>query len=204
MPTAHDEVNQLLLAWGNGDHQAQEKLLPLIYNELRRLAHNFLHRERPGHTLQTTALVHEAYLKLIDQKDARWQNRAHFFAISAQAMRRILIDSARRHTADKRGGKAEKISLEEVALVSNDPDDNLLALDKALDGLAQIDAQQSRIVELRYFGGLTIEETGHVMNLSPATIKREWAMARAWLYEVITTGRAPDVAPTNDHDEQSP
>ncbi len=191
MTTASDEVNQLLLEWGNGDQQAQEKLLPLIYNELRRLAHNFLHHERPGHTLQTTALVHEAYLKLIDQKHVRWQNRAHFFAISAQAMRRILIDSARRHTADKRGGKGEKISLEEVALVCSNPDSNLLALDEALNKLAQIDEQQSRIVELRYFGGLTIEETATVMNLSPATIKREWAMARAWLYEAIAGGSEP-------------
>ncbi len=197
MPSAIDDVNQLLLEWGNGDQQAQEKLLPLIYNELRRLAHNFLYHERPGHTLQTTALVHEAYLKLIDQKDVRWQNRAHFFAISAQAMRRILIDSARRHTADKRGGKAEKVSLEEVALVCVNPDSNLLALDEALNKLAQIDSQQSRIVELRYFGGLTIEETGQVMNLSPATVKREWAMARAWLYEAIAGG-APEARPQSD------
>lgn len=195
MASAPDEVNQLLREWGDGDHQAQEKLLPLIYNELRRLAHNFLYRERSGHTLQTTALVHEAYLKLIDQKDARWQNRAHFFAISAQAMRRILIDSARRHTADKRGGKAEKISLEEVAIVGGGPDSNLLALDEALDRLARVDAQQSRIIELRYFGGLTIEETGHVMNLSPATVKREWAMARAWLYEAIAAGGGGGDAP---------
>ncbi len=190
MGSVSDEVNQLLLEWGNGDQQAQEKLLPLIYDELRRLAHNFLYHEHPGHTLQTTALVHEAYLKLIDQKDVRWQNRAHFFAISAQAMRRILIDSARRHTALKRGGAGEKLSLEEVALISVEPNSNLLALDEALDALAQIDMQQSRIVELRYFGGLTIEETSKVMKLSPATIKREWAMARAWLYDALA-GDAP-------------
>lgn len=187
MPAASDEINQLLVEWGNGNQQAQEKLLPLIYNELRHLAHYFLHHERTGHTLQTTALVHEAYLKLIDQKDARWQNRAQFFAISAQAMRRILIDSARKHTADKRGGKGQKVSLEEVAVISPNPDSSLLALDEALNSLALIDPQQSRIVELRYFGGLTIEETAKVMNLSAATIKREWAMARAWLYEAITS-----------------
>jgi len=165
-------------------------MLPLIYDELRHLAHNFLYGERPGHTLQTTALVHEAYLKLIDQRDARWQNRAHFFAIAAQAMRRILIDSARRHVAEKRGSGAEKLSLSEVANISPEPDTNLLALDQALTALAEIDPQQSRIIELRYFGGLTIEETAEVMKLSPATIKREWAMARAWLHQSLT-GETP-------------
>jgi len=169
MSSDSDKVNQLLVEWSAGDQQALEKLLPLIYNELRHLAHNFLYRERPGHTLQTTALVHEAYLKLIDQRDARWQNRAHFFAIAAQAMRRILIDSARKHAAQKRGGAQEKLSL-----------------DEALNALAEIDPQQSRIVELRYFGGLTIEETAEVMTSSPATVKREWAMARAWLHQKLT------------------
>ena len=185
MASESDSVTELLVDWGNGNQQALEELLPLIYNELRHLAHNFLYRERPGHTLQTTALVHEAYLKLIDQRDARWQNRAHFFAIAAQAMRRILIDSARKHAAAKRGGPQEKLSLEEAANVSLEPDSNLLALDEALKSLAVIDPQQERLVELRYFGGLTIEETAEVMDLSPATIKREWAMARAWLYQSL-------------------
>src|SRR5688572_30155447 len=186
MSADSENVTRLLQDWGKGDQQALEELLPLIYNELRRLAHNFLYRERPEHTLQTTALVHEAYLKLIDQRDARWQNRAHFFAIAAQAMRRILIDSARRHAAMKRGGPAEKLSLDEAVSVSVEPDANLLALDEALNALAEIDPQQSRIVELRYFGGLTIEETAEVMKTSPATIKREWAMARAWLHQALT------------------
>ena len=188
MSADSENVTRLLQDCGAGDQQALEQLLPLIYNELRRLAHNFLYRERPGHTLQTTALVHEAYLKLIDQRDARWQNRAHFFALAAQAMRRILIDSARRHAAHKRGGPGEKLSLDEAAGVSSEPDNNLLALDEALDALAVLDRQQSRVVELRYFGGLTIEETAEVMSLSPATVKREWAMARAWLYEAMSGG----------------
>lgn len=185
MPSDQDNVTQLLLEWSAGNEQVLEEMLPLIYDELRRLAHHFLYRERPGHTLQTTALVHEAYLKLIDQKDARWQNRAHFFAIAAQAMRRILMDSARRHVAEKRGGGGEKLSLAEVASISPEPNTNLLALDEALHALAEIDPQQSHIIELRYFGGLTIEETAEVMKLSPATIKREWAMARAWLHQAL-------------------
>ena len=190
MSSDSDNVSRLLRDWGDGNQQALEQLLPLIYNELRHLAHNFLHRERRGHTLQTTALVHEAYLKLIDQRDARWQNRAHFFAIAAQAMRRILIDSARKHAATKRGGGAEKVSLDQAAEISLEPDSSLLALDEALNALADIYPVQSRIVELRYFGGLTIEETAEVLKSSPATVKREWTMARAWLYKAIAT--SPD------------
>jgi len=190
MSSDSDNVSRLLRDWGDGNQQALEQLLPLIYNELRHLAHNFLYRERPGHTLQTTALVHEAYLKLIDQRDARWQNRAHFFAIAAQAMRRILIDNARKHAAAKRGGGAEKVSLEEAAEISLESDSNLLALDEALNALADIYPVQSRIVELRYFGGLTIEETAEVLKSSPAMVKREWTMARAWLYKAIAA--SPD------------
>lgn len=186
MPSDAENVNRLLVDWSDGNQEALEELLPLIYKELRRLAHNFLYREREGHTLQTTALVHEAYLKLIDQKDARWQNRAHFFAIAAQAMRRILIDSARRHTAEKRGGAQEKLSLDEAPDLSREPDANLLALDEALTRLQEIDPQQSRIVELRYFGGLTIEETAEVTKVSIATVKREWTMARAWLHQELS------------------
>jgi RNA polymerase sigma factor (TIGR02999 family) len=186
MASDSDKVTQLLVDWGAGDQNALEELLPLIYNELRHLAHNFLYRERTGHTLQTTALVHEAYLKLIDQRDARWQNRAHFFAIAAQAMRRILIDSARKHAAAKRGGPLENLALDKAANISLEPDTNLLALDEALKSLSAIDPQQERLVELRYFGGLTIDETAEVMKLSPATVKREWAMARAWLYQSLT------------------
>lgn len=196
MSADSENVTQLLQDWSKGNQQALEELLPLIYNELRQLAHNFLYRERPGHTLQTTALVHEAYLKLIDQRDARWQNRSHFFAIAAQAMRRILIDSARRHAAMKRGGPQENLSLDEVPDVSLEPNTKLLALDEALTALAEIDPEQSRIVELRYFGGLTIEETAEVIKASPATVKREWAMARAWLHQALTE-QTPDETTLN-------
>lgn len=182
--SAEHDVTELLREWSDGNRQALSELLPIIYNELRHVAHQYLHRERAAHTLETTALVHEAYLKLIDQRSVNWQNRAHFFAIAAQAMRRILIDNARRRTAGKRG-KGEKISLEDVAIVSNEREEGLLALDEALRALEQIDPQQSKIIELRYFGGLTIEETSEAMSLSPATVKREWAMARAWLYKAL-------------------
>jgi RNA polymerase sigma factor (TIGR02999 family) len=190
---AQSEITQLLLDWGDGNTQAFEKLLPLVYDELRYLASAYLNRERRDHTLQATALVHEAYLKLVDQHSVRWQNRAHFFAIAAQAMRRILLDSARRHTADKRGNAGQRLSLTDAAGLSIETaDENLIALDEALNELATFDAQQSRIIELRYFGGMTIEETAEVLDLSPATIKREWALARAWLYKTITGTAAPD------------
>jgi len=188
MSDSDHDVTVLLREWGGGNQQALTDLLPIIYDELRRVAHQYLHREHPDQTLQTTALVHEAYLKLIDQRSVNWQNRAHFFAIAAQAMRRILIDNARRRTAGKRG-KGEKISLEDVATVSTQKHQSLLALDEALHELEKIDPQQSRIIELRYFGGLTIEETATAMDISPATVKREWAMARAWLYKTLTTAR---------------
>jgi len=192
------DVTRLLLDWSKGNQRALDQLLPLIYDELRHLAHNFLYRERPGHTLQTTALVHEAYLRLIDQKDPHFQNRSHFFAIAAQAMRRILIDSARRHVALKRGGPQKMLSLEEVPDVLLEPNSRVLALDEALKTLAEIDPEQSRIVELRYFGGLTIEETAEVMKTSPATVKREWAMARAWLYKTIASPSfEPQLSQTN-------
>ena len=186
METSTDQVTRLLQEWGDGEQQALEKLVPLIYSELRQMAHKCLYRERPGHTLQTTALVHEAYLKLIDQRDTRWQNRAHFFAIAAQAMRRILVDNARRHKAAKRGGVDENLPLDEAANVSLEPDPILLPLNEALNELAEIDPQQSQIVELRYFGGLTIEETAEVMKLSKDTVKGDWAMARAWLRQELS------------------
>lgn len=187
METSTSEVTRLLKDWSVGNREALDKLLPLVYNELRRLAHNYLTHERPDHTLQTTALVHEAYLKLIDQRSVNWQNRAQFFAISAQAMRRILLDNARRHTAVKRGSGGQKLPLEEAATVSVDAaNESLIALDMALQKLEIIDAEQSRIVELRYFGGLTIEETAEVLKTSPSTVQREWTIARAWLYKTIT------------------
>jgi len=190
METSTGEVTRLLQDWSDGSRKALDKLLPLVYAELRRLAHSYLRHERPGHTLQTTALVHEAYLKLIDQRSVNWQNRAQFFALSAQAMRRILIDSARRHTSVKRGSGGTKISLDEAATVSGETaNESLLALDMALQELEKVDAEQSRIVELRYFGGLTIEETAEVLKTSPATVKREWTMARAWLYQAMAGSR---------------
>jgi len=192
METATGEVTRLLQDCGDGSREALDKLLPLVYNELRRLAHSYLSRERPDHTLQTTALVHEAYLKLIDQHSVNWQNRAQFFAISAQAMRRILLDNARRHTAAKRGSGGQKISLDEVATLSGDSaNESLIALDLALQKLEVIDSAQSKIVELRYFGGLTIEETSEVLKISPSSVQREWNVARAWLYKTVTGSPDP-------------
>jgi RNA polymerase sigma-70 factor (ECF subfamily) len=179
-PSTH-EVTQLLLDWSDGDQAAFDALMPLVYDELRQMAHRYMSRERPGHTLQTTALVSEAYLRLVDQKRVHWQNRAHFFAVAAQAMRRILIDYARKQRYAKRGGGAPKISLEEAAVMSQERAADLVALDQALITLASLDPQQSRVVELRFFGGLTIEETAEVLRLSVDMVKREWATAKAWL-----------------------
>ncbi len=178
------EITKLLDDYTNGNRDVLDELLPLVYNELRRLAHSYLNGERKDITLQTTALVHEAYMKLIDQHSVDFRNRAQFFALSAQAMRRILIDNARRHTAEKRGSGLN-VSLEDVADISHEGDNHLIELDIALRELEEFDPGQARVVELRYFGGLTIEETAEVMSISPATVKREWAMARAWLYEKV-------------------
>jgi len=180
------EITQLLVNWGDGDQAARDKLMPLVYNELHRLAHHYMRRERPGHTMQTTALVNEAYLKLVDQRNVNWQNKAHFFAISAQLMRRILVDQARSHTYAKRGGGARQVSLDEVAHLSLVKATELVALDDALQGLAAIDPRQARVVELRFFGGLTIQETAEVLGLSSATIKSEWQTAKAWLYHQLS------------------
>lgn len=181
------EVTRLLLEWSGGEETALDKLVPLIYNSLQKIAHQHLRRENAPLTLQTTALVHEAYLKLIDQRSVNWQNRSHFFATASQAMRRILIDHARKQIAEKRGGSDLKISLDDVDVAASAKTDaDLLDLDEALTELKKIDAQQSRIVELRYFGGLTAEETAEVLNLSERTVHREWAMARAWLYQNLT------------------
>lgn len=180
------EVTQLLIAWSNGDKAALNRLMPLIYGELRQLARHYMSRERPGHTLQTTALVNEAYVRLIKRKGVHWQNRAHFFAIAAQLMRTILVDHARSHAYAKRGGGIHKIALDDAVVVSQQRAADVVALDDALKQLAEIDPQQSRIVELRFFGGLTIEETAEVLGLSPATIKREWSTAKAWLYHELS------------------
>ena len=183
-PSPH-EVTSLLTAWSDGDKTALDKLTPLVYGELRKLAHRYMSRERPGHMLQTTALVNEAYLRLVDQKDVNWQNRAHFFAVAAQVMRHILIDHARSQTRRKRGGEAQLLSLDEVAVMSQERAAELLALDEALDELAKIDARRSRVVELRYFGGLSIEETAEVLKVQPTTVSRDWRWAKAWLYRAL-------------------
>ncbi|MEP7342559.1 MAG: sigma-70 family RNA polymerase sigma factor [Acidobacteriota bacterium] len=175
-----EQVTQLLLAWRDGDQGALDELTPLVYDELRRLAGGYLRRERRGHTLQTSALVHEAFLKMIDQR-VNWQNRAHFFGIAAQLMRRILVDYARSQQASKRGSGTTHLALEEAMDEAKAQDADVLALDDALTSLAAFDPRQSQIVELRYFGGLTIEETAEVLDIGHATVEREWNMARAWL-----------------------
>lgn len=181
------EITQMLIELTDGNQEVVNRILPHIYDELRRLAGSYLRRERSDHTLQPTALVHEAYMKLIDQRQVRWQNRAHFFGIAAQVMRRILMDHARKHIAEKRGGDAEKLPLEEeILIVSHERSAELVALDDALHGLAEMDEQKARIVELRYFGGLSIEETAEVMGVSVPTINRQWRTAKAWLYSQIT------------------
>ena len=179
---APKEVTQLLIAWGNGEEEALEKLVPLIYDELRRIARRYMKREPAGHTLQTTALVNEAYLRLIEQKGMKWQNRAHFFAISAQLMRRILVSMARARHANKRGGEARQVSLDEALVISEERAAELVALDEAMNELAALDPRRSRVVELRYFGGLSVEETAEVLNISPETVMRDWKRAKAWLY----------------------
>lgn len=179
-------VTQLLVQSCQGDRAAMDQLLPLVYDELRRLARAYLRRERPDHTLQGTALVHEVYLRLIDQHSVRWQNRAHFFAMAAQMIRRILVDHARGQKAAKLGAGAVKLSLDEAVGLPGQRDLDLIALDDALHGLATIDPDQSRVVELRFFGGLSIEETAEVLGVSPATVNREWSSARAWLFREMT------------------
>lgn len=182
------DVTQLLVNWSKGDQASLDQLLPLVYGELRRLASSYLRRERSNHTLQSTALVHEAFMRLVNQQDVQWKNRAHFYAIAAQMIRRILVDYARSQHAEKRGSGAVKLALDEAMAVAQTPatDIDLLGLNDALDQLAALDERQSRIVELRFFAGLSIEETAEVMHLSAATIKREWQTARAWLFREMT------------------
>lgn len=177
-----EAITQLLVDWSQGDQAALEKLMPLVYGELRRLAGNFLRRERAGHTLQPTALVNEAYLRLIDQRNAKWQNRAQFYSIASKLMRRILLDHARAHQAAKRGGSnQQRLSITSAEQLVRQPKIDLLTLDEALEELATLDPQQERIVELRFFGGLSIKETGEVLGVGHATVERDWKMARAWL-----------------------
>ncbi len=180
------EITQLLAEWSDGNQTALDKLYPLVYDELHKMARRYMGRERRGHTLQTTALINEAYVRLVDQKNVHWQNRSHFFAISAQIMRRILIDHARREHYAKRGGGAQKISLDEVAIVAVERASSLILLDEALTRLGEIDSRRSQVVELRYFGGLNNEEIAGVLKISENTVTRDWNMARAWLYQELT------------------
>jgi RNA polymerase sigma-70 factor (ECF subfamily) len=182
-------VTELLVAWSQGDKAALDELMPVVYDELRSLARRYLSRERSGHTLQTTALVHEAYLRLVDQKTVNWQNRAQFFGIAAQMMRRILINHAQDRQAKKRLGYATKVSLDEAVSFFERREIDLMALDEALNALALLDPQQAHIVELRFFGGLTIEDVSEVVGISPATTKREWNSAKLWLRRQLKSGR---------------
>jgi RNA polymerase sigma-70 factor, ECF subfamily len=179
------EMTQLLLAWGDGDQAALEKLTPLVYAELHRLAKGYMFGEQPGHTLQTTALINEAYLRLIDWKNVRWQNRAHFFGVAAQVMRRILVDFARARHSIKRGGAAQQVSLDEAVTIHGTRSAEFITLDEAINSLAEIDRRKSQVVELRFFGGLTAKETAEVLKVSQRTVEREWNLARAWLYREL-------------------
>ena len=177
----------MLQAWSDGDRAALDRLTPIVYDELHRLARGYMKRERPGHSLQTTALVNEAYMRLVDYKGMQWQNRAHFFAVSAQLMRRILVDHARRHNL-KRGGGVQHISLDETSMVGGDRAADLLGLDDAMDALARLDPRKVQVVEMRFFGGLTVEETAEVLKVSPVTVMRDWSTAKAWLYRELAGG----------------
>ena len=181
-----ENITALLVGYGRGDKEALDKLMPIVYDELRRQAARYLRREQAGHTLQTTALIHEAYVRLVDQHNVQWQNRAHFFGIAAQMMRRILVDHARTKKRAKRGGSDIKVSLADATIPVKERDLDVVALDEALNRLAGIDEQQSRVVELRFFSGLTVEETAEVMGISAATVKRDWSMAKAWLHRELS------------------
>ena len=185
-----EDASQLLRAWSDGDQGALDRLTPIVYSELRRLARRYMNRERPGHSLQTTALVHEAYLRLVDYKKMKWQDRAHFFAVSAQLMRRILVEHARKQNL-KRGGGVQHVSLEEAAMVGGEPSTDLVALDDAMNQLARLDPRKVQVVEMRFFGGLSIDETAEVLKVSPVTVRRDWTAAKVWLYGAMT-GRIGD------------
>ena len=186
MPAFPEEITQLLMSWSQGDKAALDQLVPLVYPELRRLAKRHMNRENPGHTLQTSALINEAYLKLVDQQNVEWQNRAHFFAVAAQVMRHILVDHARTRNYAKRGGGAPRVVLDEAIALTAQRAAELVALDEALKDLATLDGRRSQIVELRFFGGLSLEETAEAMNISPSTVQREWRAAKAWLHHTMS------------------
>jgi RNA polymerase sigma factor (TIGR02999 family) len=185
-PSPH-EVTQLLVAWSNGDQVARDELMSVVYQELHRLAHHYMQRESPSHTLQTSALVNEAFVKLVDQRNVHWQNRAHFYGIAAQMMRRILVDYARSRGSAKRGGGARELSLDEELIVSDERSAEVVALDETLQRLAEFDPRKSQIVEFRFFGGLSIEETAEVLAVSPGTVMRDWTLAKAWLRREMST-----------------
>ncbi|HZN08043.1 MAG TPA: sigma-70 family RNA polymerase sigma factor [Pyrinomonadaceae bacterium] len=189
------EVTQLLADWGRGDKSAFDKLFPLVHEELRRIAQRQMNHERPGHTLQATALVNEAYLKLAGNEGFEWRDRAHFYAVCAQVMRHVLIDHARAHARDKRGGGALQVSLNDAIALGEQRAEELVALDEALRSLEGLDPQKGRIVELRYFGGLSIEETAEVLDISPRTVRREWRRSKAWLYRMISEGVEDETRP---------
>ncbi len=188
---AVDEISTLLRAWSDGDQSALEKLTPIVYDEIHSLARRYMNRERLGHSLQTTALVNEAYMRLVDYERMQWQNRAHFFAVSAQLMRRILVEHARRRNL-KRGGGIPHVSLDEAAIIGETPDTEagFIALDEAMNELAKLDARKVQVVEMRFFGGLTVEETAVVLKISTVTVKRDWKAAKLWLYRQLTSGDA--------------
>jgi RNA polymerase sigma factor (TIGR02999 family) len=187
MPAFPEEITQLLINWSHGEKEALDQLVPLVYPELRRLARRHMGRESPEHTLQTSALINEAYLKLVNQQNIPWQNRAHFFAVAAQVMRQILIDHARRHRYAKRGDGAPHVPLDEAAIVRDERAAQFIALDEALNALTALDPRRSRIIELRFFGGLSADEIAEVMQISPSTVQREWRVAKAWLHHTMTT-----------------
>lgn len=186
MKVSSENVTELLQGWRDGDKEALDKLMPLVYEELRRQAARYLRQERPGHTLQTTALIHEAYLRLIDQRKTKWENRAHFYGIAAQMMRRILVDHARTRGRLKRGGSSIRVSMSQAVALAEGPNLDIVAIEEALKRLEELDPHQSRIVELRFFSGLTVEETAEILGISAATVKREWRVAKAWLYREIS------------------
>ena len=198
MAALQHEITQLLLKWSGGDASALDQLVPMLYPELRRIARRYMGRENPEHTLQTSALINEAYLRLVNQQSVEWQDRSHFFAVASQVMRRILVDHARRYSYKKRGGgSATRISLDENAAVIEARAAEFVALDDALEELGKIDERKLRIVELRFFGGLTVEETAEVLKISPITVKREWRSARAWLLREMNGDAAPGVEREN-------
>jgi RNA polymerase sigma-70 factor (ECF subfamily) len=182
-----NEISGFLRAWSDGDQSALDRLTPVVYEELRHLAHHYMQRERPGHTLQTTALVNEAYMRLVDYRRMKWQDRAHFFAVAAQVMRRILVDHARSQNV-KRGGRVQHVALDDVAVVSSDRTGDMVALDDAMNALARLDPRKMQIIEMRFFGGLSVEETAEVLKVSPATVRRDWSIAKFWLYRELGGG----------------